>query len=110
MNDFCMPITCPECPWRRDVPVGRFPPERYARLRDTCETGGLRAIFACHKSPEGAERACAGFLLVHGANSNAVRLAVIRGRFRPDEIRAAAPLYDDFAVMARANGYDPESS
>lgn len=109
MTDFCMPVTCAECPWRRDVPVGRFPPERYAALKATCEPGGLHKLFACHKSPEGNERACAGFLIVHGEDSNTVRIAIIKGRFRPDDVRASGPLYNNFTEMARANGHDPEN-
>jgi hypothetical protein len=108
MTPFAMKLTCTECPWRRDVAVGRFPPERYAALRETCEPGGLPMVFACHKTPEGEERACAGFLLVHGADNNRVRLAMMQGAYDPSEVRASAPLYDDFAEMARANGYEPE--
>lgn len=66
-------------------------------------------MFACHKTEEGREKACAGFLLVEGHNNFSVRYAVIRGAIDMDEIKATGPLYDSFAAMARANGYDPES-
>jgi hypothetical protein len=108
MSDFAVKRTCDECPWRKDVPVGRFPPARYRALEDTCQSGGFGApIFACHKTKDGHEKACAGYLLVEGMNNNVVRLAAISGRFDPNEITAAAELYSSFNAMARANGYRP---
>ena len=105
LKPFAMSRPCPECPWRTDVPVGRFPPERYATLKSTCEQGLDNAVFACHKSNLGEERACAGFLLVEGQNNLRVRLAMIGGRLRPSDISAAgAPLYASFEAMAEANG------
>lgn len=105
MSEFAMKRTCAECPWRRDVPTGRFPPERYQSLESTCRPGGLPVIFACHKSPVGEEKACAGFLLVHGEDNNRCRLAAIQGRWRPGEQEAAGPLYTSFDEMAAANGF-----
>lgn len=73
---FALVIQCDECPWRRDVPTGRFPPERYRALARTCQQGlPFRPIFACHKTPEGKEQACVGFLLLNGRNNLAVRMA-----------------------------------
>lgn len=108
MSEFAMKRTCDECPWRRDVPVGKFPPERYQALEATCRPGGLPNIFACHRTPEGAERACAGFLLVHGADNNCCRLAAMSGKWVPGEQIATGPLYESFDEMARANGYEPQ--
>ncbi len=103
-----MTRTCAECPWRRDVAPGRFPPERYEALLSTCKPGGMpKAMFACHKSSEGQEKACAGMLLVEGPNLNSVRLAVALGKIDPHEVTAAGPLYENFREMAKANGYDP---
>ena len=104
---FPMMRTCQECPWRRDVEVGRFPPERYRVLRKTCQQGFNR-IFACHKSPEGDEFACAGYLMVEGDNNFRVRIALSRRLYNPDDLVATGPLYESFAEMARANGYDPD--
>ena len=104
---FAMLRTCAECPWKRDVPVGKFPPERYEALRHTCREGGIRPVFACHMSPEGGERACAGMLLVHGTDNNLVRVAILQGRLDLGAVRADGPLYGSFHEMARANGYDP---
>jgi Family of unknown function (DUF6283) len=104
---FAAPVTCNECPWLRSARPGRFPPERYAALEPTCRGGGLPSIFACHKSPEGEEFACAGFLLVCGWENNRVRMAAIQGRYDPREVRATGPLFGSFDEMARSNGYDP---
>lgn len=104
---FAMQRTCAECPWRRDVPTGRFPPERYKDLEATCRPGGVPSIFACHKTEPGTHRACAGFLIVHGHDNNTARVAAMGGAFDPTTITAAAPLYGSFDEMARANGYDP---
>lgn len=86
---------CDECPWRKDCEPGRFAPERWAALADsssdergmgpsfaTCSTTGAPQpppLFACHKAPEGGERACAGWLAVEGANHPQVRLKVMTG-------------------------------
>ena len=98
-------VTCDECPWRKDVPVGRFPPSRYRALRRTVEQG-FGPVFACHKTPEGRDSACVGYLLRDGMNNFRVRLAVIRGEVKPARLRAAGPLYENFEEMARANGVE----
>lgn len=104
MADFAMPAVCRECPWRRDVPVGKFSPERYIRLAATCTPGGLPGIFACHLTPEGGPRACAGMLAVCGTDNNRVRLAISRGDWTPPEGPPPPDLYADYAEMAIANG------
>ena len=39
---------CAECPWRRDVPPGKFPPERFIALAHTAyDLAGH--VFACHQ-------------------------------------------------------------
>jgi hypothetical protein len=96
---------CAECPWRKDVVPGKFPPERFEKLAETCEEGGLHPVFACHMTPEGEEKACAGMILVVGADLNAVRLAMCTGRVNPVTILTKAPLYASYAEMAAANGY-----
>lgn len=98
---------CSECPWRKDVPVGRFPPERYVALKNTVEQG-LNNLFACHKTSDGEPSACVGFLLVDGPNNWTARLAAITGEFDPRKLEAAGPLYDSFQEMALANGVSPE--
>jgi len=103
---FRLKKTCDECPWRKDVPVGRFPPERFVALRATV-VQGLNALFACHKSVEGREGVCVGYLLRCGENNWVVRLAASRKEFNPRELEAAGPLYDNFEQMAKANGVRP---
>jgi hypothetical protein len=100
--------TCSECPWLRETEVGRFPPERYRALWETCQPGGLAHLFACHKT-ERSERACAGMLAVCGPDINMVRLLASYGKIDLGAIEATGPLYDSFDEMARANGYDPAS-
>jgi hypothetical protein len=95
--------TCGECPWRKDVPTGRFPASRFAKLRSTCEQG-FHPIFACHKTAEGSETACVGYLMVEGINNFVVRLALIRHEFDPKELVSEGALFASFEEMARANG------
>lgn len=82
---------CAECPFRADAKPGRFAPERW----DVLTQAGANErgygpeydapLFACHRTPEGGERACAGWLATEGANHPRVRLAVLC-----DQIPAAA--------------------
>lgn len=96
---FCGTKTCGECPWRRDAPVGLFPPERFQKLRSTVPPpgeDGLLPIFACHKSPAGEEQACVGYLLVVGYANIAVRLAAVRNAFVMEELTSDGPLFDSY--------------
>lgn len=108
-TSFAMKTTCAECPWLLSSRPGKFPPERYLQLADTCTPGGLRGVFACHMTPEGEERACAGMLIVCGQDSNRVRLAMIQGRLDPTSIKASGPLYPNYRAMAEANGCAPDA-
>lgn len=118
MTGFGATHTCVECPWRKDVPVGRFPPERFESLRSTVDQAGWirhgrplsQPIFACHKTIEGKEHACVGFLLVAGDENIAVRLARSRRRFRPGALVATGPLFESYEAMARANGARPKGT
>ncbi|MFD9668384.1 DUF6283 family protein [Rhodococcus sp. NPDC059968] len=79
---------CADCPWRRDVAPGIFGRERFDELASTSGRPGHEAavdaaMFACHKSAEGEEEACAGWLAVAGIEHLGVRLSVIRGRLDP---------------------------
>ncbi len=106
---------CSECPWRRDQPAGRFPACRYEALRDTSATPHSGSaplgspMFACHKSLEGRDIACAGWLAVEGAGHVGVRLAVASGRLDPTALQPAAdwpPLFESYAELAEANGVE----
>jgi hypothetical protein len=99
---------CAECPWRRDTPPGQFPACRYEQLADTPgrpgAEAGLRApLFACHKTAEGREQACAGWLAVTGRDHLGVRLAVATGRLPAEVLDPGAgwpALFDSYDEMA----------
>lgn len=103
---------CDQCPWRVDAEPGRFSPDRYASLADTCGTHGREAeleapLFACHKTAEGKETACAGWLAVAGRDHLGVRLAVAMRRLDPSTLEPQKDwpvLYGSFEEMAAFNG------
>lgn len=89
---------CAECPWRTDVPVGKFPPARFIALAHTAyDLAGQ--VFACHMSKEGGEFACAGFTLMSSAHNMAMRMAR-----HPFEVESPYPLFATYRQMAIANG------
>ncbi|MFI9630971.1 DUF6283 family protein [Streptomyces sp. NPDC052042] len=81
-------VPCPRCPWRKDVEPGEFPASRYEELRVTseqragAEPGFGAPLFACHKTKEGREWACAGWLAAVGHRHLGVRLAIAQGPYR----------------------------
>lgn len=103
---------CNECPWRRDALRGKFPACRYEALQNTvggpgCEAPINAPMFACHKSPDGRERACAGWLAVVGVEHLGVRYAIVSGRLPPEALRAGddwPELYPSYEELAAANG------
>lgn len=96
-------IPCAECPWRRDVPPGKFPPERYVALAHTAYDMAV-TVFACHMSHDDHAFACAGFLLRAGGHNLIVRLS--QQAFA--DLRSPYPLYGDYRALAVANGVDPD--
>ncbi len=106
---------CAECPFRRDTPPGQFPACRYEALRETAGERGAEAglsapMFACHKSPEGREEACAGWLAVCGIEHLGVRMAVLASRLEPEDLRPGKnwpALFASYAEMAAAQGSQP---
>lgn len=101
---------CAACPWRRDTDPGQFPACRYDALAATVGAPGREAgvsapMFACHKSPEGREEACAGWLAVAGIEHLGVRLAVALGDLPTSALRPGdnwPPLFDTYDEMAAA--------
>jgi len=100
---------CAECPWRRDTTPGQFPASRYDALRNTseqhpgAEPDFNAPLFACHKSPQGHEEACAGWLAAVGHRHLGVRLAVAQGRLSGAALEPGdgwPPLFDSYAEMA----------
>lgn len=84
-------VQCKSCPWRKDVVPerdipGGYCPTKHAALRETVampgrlESSSLKKM-ACHKSPVGAEFACAGWLenQLGPGNNLTLRLEVARG-------------------------------
>jgi hypothetical protein len=106
---------CVECPWRHDTPPGQFDADRYTALADTTGTPGAEAhlfapMFACHKSSEGAEQVCAGWLAAVGYYHLGVRLAVATGRLDPRVLHPAPdwpPLFDTYQEMATTKHEPP---
>lgn len=94
---------CSECPWRVDVSPGQFPPSRYIALAPTSYDMAL-VQFACHKSAEGAEIGCAGFVLAGATHNLGARLAARAGRLDPAQVRSEHELHPHFRAMAVANG------
>jgi hypothetical protein len=102
---WAMKTPCPECPWRKDAKIGKFPPERYVALEKTCRPGGLlQPFFACHMSQDNKEIACASMLKVVGYDINAVRLAMLRDSTDYCNIDTDLELYSSYDEMAEANG------
>lgn len=105
---------CEECPWRRDTPPGQFPAERYEALRNTSGSRGNEVafdapMFGCHKSADGNEIACAGWLAVVGYEHLGVRLALMDHRLPPEAMSPGEDwpdLFDSYAEMAAAQGAD----
>lgn len=91
---------CAECPWRRDVPVGKFPAERYRLLAPTAYDMAV-SVFACHMSKDEKPFACAGFLIMSAAHNFSVRMARINIR---DAVKSPYPLYETYRRLAIANG------
>lgn len=81
---------------------------RYEALRDTAGEPGAEAplgapLFACHKSPEGREEACAGWLAVAGVEHIGVRLAVARHQLPASALSPGEDwpeLFGSYAEMA----------
>jgi len=60
-------------------------------------------MFACHKSPDGREEACAGWLAAVGVDHLGVRMAVLSGRLEPEDLQPGPdwpPLFSSYAAMA----------
>lgn len=104
---------CPNCPYRKDSPVGLWHKAEFERLLET-EQDIIGAAYQCHKQIvlENEERGfCAGWLLDQKKRdlpSNALRIMLIRDA----DARAAyenvsgdgIELFDSVEEMCRANG------
>lgn len=84
-------IPCKSCPWRKEAVAGDIPNfvlELAEGLADTCKDEPQLGdhIFACHLSKPEEEFACAGWLARYGWDSLTVRLLMIDGRIKPEEL------------------------
>lgn len=103
---------CANCPWRTDSPPGEFPPERYEALRVTAGRRGAEAalgapLFACHKSTDGHDRVCAGWLATCGMEHLGIRYAVVIGRLPVEALQPGADwpeLFESYDELAARNG------
>jgi hypothetical protein len=109
-DEWGMRRTCAECPWLLSSIPGKFRPRRYYDLADTCKPGGIpRGLFACHMTPDGNTRACAGMMIVCGDDApNRLRLLAMQGKIDPSKVEASGPLYPSYRAMAAANYCDPD--
>jgi hypothetical protein len=99
---------CAECPWRKDVKTGHFPPEAYERLANT-NYDMADKIFQCHDTTDETPLVCAGFL-ERGADHNmTVRVAYMRGEIEKKDRSGGHKLFDNYVEMAIANGVDPDN-
>jgi hypothetical protein len=97
---------CDECPWRIDVPCGKFPPERFQSLASTAVDMAM-TLFACHKSPAGKEFPCAGATIRQPHNLR-LRLLASAGEIDPEKVSDGGfVLFANYWEMAVANGVPP---
>lgn len=102
-------LPCRRCPWSRSTPPGEFPLSRYRALRDTVGAPGREVpiggpIFACHKTAEGREQPCTGWLAAVGTHHLGVRLAVVTGRLHPQALHPGPDwpaLFTDYDELVR---------
>jgi hypothetical protein len=103
-------VLCPNCPFRRASPKAGEPG---GSVPVSSDLGTMRAVarnfvgdgmkvMQCHKSTDEQPKACAGFLSVVGYESIGVRLAVMRGIVRAEDVgRRRRGLYGSLAEMLR---------
>lgn len=101
-------VLCKSCPWRRSAPKagepgGSVPAHDLDGMRAAAQdcTEGLK-VMQCHDSPDGDPRPCAGFLSVVGYESIGVRLGVMQGILRREDVgRKIKGLYRSLREMLR---------
>lgn len=98
---------CGDCPWRRDAPLGHFPPEAFQRLASSAYDMD-RKLFQCHDTTDNVPLVCAGFLEKGADHNLTVRLAYSQGDLDPMDRSGGHDLYDDYREMAEANGLNSD--
>lgn len=100
---------CAECPFRRDTEPGMFPASRYEALRSTVGDPAPPGapVFACHKTSEGKDQVCAGWLAVTGWGHVGIRLALARGELPVEAMEPGEDwpeLFSSYEKMAEVQG------
>lgn len=106
MKSWQMTVQCSECPWRKDVPPGRFTVARFEDLRGCIEQGFGR-MFACHKTSEEDKKACVGYVLnalrPEGEGPQNFNLRHALGRYiDPEQMKLVGPQYETYDDMVEA--------
>lgn len=105
---------CPTCPWRKTSTVGGadipgFNIELMRGLSNTVGRGdAFRPIMACHYSPCGEEKACAGYVAVEGYRNLSVRILASKGEIEMCAIMdecEGLDLWESFDEMLEAYEY-----
>ncbi|WP_318515693.1 DUF6283 family protein [Photobacterium leiognathi] len=113
-NKFCK-TPCKQCPWKKSSKVGgsdipNFDIELMRNLVNTCPPANVdisqrddfRKLFACHESPEGKEKVCAGYVARDGQFNLNLRLLAAMSKTNVLAIVENAEkheLYDNFHDM-----------
>lgn len=103
---------CSECPWKLDAVPGRFTEERWRSLQETAHhprrgSAEMHApIFACHRTGEGRDRACAGWLAQEGAGHVGIRIATYSGRLSIEALSPGKDWPPLHATLAEAAAHD----
>lgn len=101
---------CDECPWRKDVPTGGFPAQRFRDMTTTSADMAL-SVFTCHKSYAEVPALCAGFLSQGAEHNLSVRLWVAKGLIDPALVNnGGLDLFESYRAMAIANGVSPRAA
>lgn len=99
---------CKDCPWRKDVPVGKFSHARFKALRGSVEQG-FSPMFACHASQESDKKACVGYVInqvyatENGPENFHLRMALARQKIDPERMMLTGPQYLSYDEMVEAN-------
>lgn len=97
---------CDNCPWRVGASTDTIPGFDAAKMQNlarACRDDGL-SVMACHKSTEGRDVPCAGFVVAAGFRSIGVRLLVSLGQLDVADYATDGPLHGSFEAMLGAAG------
>lgn len=103
---------CDECPWRTTAEPGRFTRERWESLSASSYDPELGSpqngapLFACHKTDEGRDRTCAGWLAKDGLRHVGIRLALTFGQVPIEACRPGEGWPDLFDTLRDAAEHD----